>query len=77
MQKKRDEFSDFSIQQARKLAQSGAGQELLALLQNTQGEQLRQAMEQAAAGDYAKVKESFEAMMSSPEARELLEKLRG
>ena len=77
MQKKKDEFSDFSIQQARKLAQSGAGQELLALLQNTQGEQFRQAMEQAAAGDYAKVKESLEAMMSSPEARELLEKLRG
>ena len=77
MQKKRDEFSDFSIQQAMKLAQSDTGQELLALLRNTQGEKLQQAMDQAAAGDYAKVKESLQALMSSPEARELLEKLRG
>lgn len=77
MQKKRDDFSDLSIQQAMKLAQSDTGQELLALLRDTHGEKLQQAMDQAAAGDYSKVKESLQALMSSPEARELLDKLRG
>lgn len=67
---------DASIQEAMKLAQSDAGQQLLKLLQQSQGEQLQKAMDQAAAGDYSQVKETMQALLSSPEAKALLEKLR-
>ena len=42
---------NFSMQEALRLAKSDAGQQLLAHLQRADGEHLKQAMEQAAAGN--------------------------
>ena len=77
MQKKSDGFNDFSMQEAMRLAQSDAGQQLFALLQATQGEQLQTAMDQAAAGDYSNVKKTLQALLADRQAQELLKQLRG
>ena len=44
-----DEKTNYSVEQAKKLANSDAGKKLFALLQQTQGDQLKTAMEDAAA----------------------------
>lgn len=72
MQKKSD---DFSIQEAMRLARSDTGQQLLTLLQTQNGDSLRRAMDQAAAGDYEQVKQTMSTLLASPEARALLEQL--
>lgn len=77
MQKKTDGSEDFSLQQAIKLAQSDAGQQLFALLQSTQPAALQQAMDSAAAGDTRQAMQAVQALMASREARTLLEKMRG
>ena len=77
MQKKTDGFSDFSIQDAAKIAQSDAGQQLLSLLQSTQGSTLQSAMDQAAAGNYDQLRKTVQEMMRSKQAQDLLSKMRG
>ena len=47
MQKNSEGFHDFSMADAMRLAQSDAGQQLFALLQSTNGQQLQAAMAQA------------------------------
>ena len=67
---------NFSAEDVKKIAQSKAGQDLYALLQQTQSQQLKDAMAQAAAGDLEQVKKTVSAMMASPEAKALLDQLR-
>lgn len=67
---------NFSAEDVKKIAESKAGQQLYQLLQQTQSQQLKDAMAQAAAGDMEQVKKTVSAMMQSPEARALLEQLR-
>jgi ubiquinone biosynthesis protein Coq4 len=64
------------VQEAMKLAQSDAGRQLYALLQRTQGQQFQAAMEQASSGNYDAVKKALDSMLSDPQARELLKKMR-
>ena len=66
-----------SMQDAMKLANSQAGQQLLALLRNTHSDKIDQAMSQASAGDYAQLSKTMEELMDSPQAKMLLEQLRG
>ena len=75
MRKKTDGFQEFSMEQAAALSKSAAAKELYALLQRTNGEQLRTAMEQASSGNYAGVKETMQQLMNSPQAQQLLKKL--
>jgi hypothetical protein len=77
MQKKSDGNSDFSMEQAMKMAQSDAGKELFALLKSTQGDRLRTAMDQAASGDMEQVKKTMEEIMASRQAQELFARMRG
>lgn len=60
-----------------RLAQTPAGQQLIALLQKQGGSQLHQAITSAAAGDYCKVKTVLSELLSTPEAQALLRKLEG
>ena len=46
----------FSMDDARRLAQTDAGKKLLALLQSQNSPQLQMAMEQASAGNYTQLK---------------------
>lgn len=68
-------FNNFSVQEAMKLANSEAGQQLLALLRQKNSQELEQAMANAAAGDYSQAKKSINQMLSNPQARALLEQL--
>ena len=66
---------DFSMQEALRLAKSPAGQQLLAMLQQADAGKIQQVMDQAAAGDYNQAKDTISALLSSPEAKALLEQL--
>lgn len=67
---------NFSMQEALRLAQSDTGQQLLSLLKARDGNALKQAMEQAAAGDYRNMLQTMSALLADPNARQLLEQLR-
>ena len=66
---------NFSMQEALRLANSDAGQRLLALLKENDDPQLRKAMAQAAAGDYTAVQDSLSRLTRSPQVRQLLKEL--
>lgn len=68
---------DFSMDEAMRLAKSPAGQQLYTMLQRQHGQQLNEAMSQAAAGDYSSVQKTLSALLSDPEAKAMLQKLKG
>ena len=65
------------MEQARKLAQNPAAQQLIKLLQANGGQELRAALEQAAAGDYTNAQMAISSLMQDPQAQRLFEKLGG
>ena len=74
MERKSEEIS---MQEAMRLAKSDAGQQLFQLLKAQNSDTLNRAMSDAAAGDYAKVKESLMSMLGSPEVKKLMAQLKG
>lgn len=66
---------NFSIQEAMRLAQSEAGQQLFAKLREQNSSVIDQAMTMAAAGDYTQVKQTLSALLSSPQVRAMLEQM--
>ena len=60
-----------------RLAQSPAGKQLMALLQQKNPDDLQKAMRKASSGDYAGAQSQLAGLMDSPEARELLKQLGG
>lgn len=68
---------NFSLEEAMRLANSPAGKQLMALLQQQPKEALNAAAGQAAAGDLDAAKASLEALFSSKEAQALMQQLRG
>lgn len=73
MQNKPD--SSLDMAQAMRMAQSPAGRELIGKLQQKGGDQLRQAMEKAAAGDYTQARQTISALLDSPDMQKLLQQL--
>lgn len=72
MQKNSDQFS---MQEAMRLAQSEAGQQLFALLRAQNGSAIDQAMTQAAAGDYTQAKQTLASLLASPQVKAMLEQM--
>ena len=70
-------YQDFSIRQAQKLAKTPEGQKLMELVQKEDSGQLQKAMDYAAGGDYKAAGELLQSLLSSPEAKKLLEQLGG
>ena len=66
---------DFS--ELMKIANSPAGQELISLVQKNRDEHFDRAMQQAQDGDYSQVQAMLSQILSTPEARDLIKKLRG
>ncbi|MEE0109299.1 MAG: hypothetical protein UEP57_00190 [Oscillospiraceae bacterium] len=60
-----------------RLAQSPAGQQLMALLQQSGGRELESAVAKASAGDYTQAKQALSSLLSTPEAQALLKQLEG
>ncbi len=67
----------FSLEQARKVAQSESGKQLFSALQQSHSEQIRNAMEQASAGDYDSVRKTLAEMLNDPKVKELMQKMGG
>lgn len=63
------------IAQAKMLAGTPAGQELIRLLQQSGGTDLKKAMEQAAAGDFTRAKDTLSTLLDTPEAKKLMQQL--
>ena len=68
---------NFSMQEAMRLAKSDAGQKLLALLQQTDSNTLKQAADQAASGDYNHARQTLSSLLGSEEIQKLLKQLEG
>lgn len=67
---------NFSMDEAMQLANSPAGQQLIALLQKTNGAQLQKAMDLASAGDMKNAGQIINAILSSnDQAQGLVDKL--
>lgn len=64
------------IARATKLANSEAGQALLANLQAKHGDTLEAAIAQAQAGNYAQVQKTISALLDTPQGKALLQQLR-
>ncbi len=75
MQKKSDDFSEISLQKAMAIAKSDSGQQLLQLLQSQNGDALQAAMDQAAAGNYAGVKNTLNQLLASEDAQALIKRM--
>lgn len=68
---------NFSMEELMKLANSPAGQQLIAMLKSQDSSKLEQAAAQAKSGDYAQAGQTLSSMLSSPEARKLIKELGG
>lgn len=68
---------DFSIEEAMRIANSPAGQQLFALLKRTDTAAINKAMDQAAAGNYSQVQDTISSLMANEEVKALLTQLGG
>jgi hypothetical protein len=68
---------NFSIQEAMRLAKSPAGQQLLNLLQQSDPDALKKAMQQASAGDYSQIQQTLAPFMASEDVQKLLRQMGG
>ena len=68
---------DFSMQEAMRLANTPAGKQLLALLQQSSDPALQDAIRQMAAGNYDQAKNMLAPLLASPEIGALLQQLGG
>ena len=66
---------EFSMEEAARLAQTPAGQRLLAILRGADPDHLQQIADKASAGDYEQANEMLRSVLSSPEARKILNNL--
>ena len=69
--------SNFSMQDALRMVNSPAGQQLLSLLRQTDNSAVQQAIEQASNGDYTHARESLAPLLASDEVKKLLQQLGG
>lgn len=72
MQKKSD---DFSMQEAMRLANTPAMQQLLALLRQENGDKLQSIMQMAQSGDLKSAGNALQNMLSSQNAQTLLKEM--
>lgn len=69
-------YEDFSIQEAMRLAQSDAGQQLLQMLRSQHSDAACTALERAKDGDIQQAKQALQAFLSDPKAQALLQQLK-
>ncbi len=68
---------NFSMQDALRLAKSDAGQQLLALLQQSDPSMLQSAADQAAAGNMDAVRQMLAPLLASDEVKQLMKQMEG
>ena len=72
-----EKFDQFSMQDLTALAGSPPGRRLLALLRQSDGADVRQAMEKAAAGDLEGARALLAPMLADPRVQALVRQLGG
>lgn len=65
------------MEEALRMAKSPAGQQLLTMLQQSESGKLQQAIDHASAGNYSQANNILQALLSSPDAKKLLQQLEG
>ena len=73
MQNKSDQPMDLS--QILRMAQSPAGQQLIRMLQQQDGDRLRTAKQQASQGDYTLAQKTISEFLKNPQAQKLLKQM--
>lgn len=68
---------NFSVEEAMALANSEAGQRIIALLKAQNNPNLQKAAQEAAAGNYHNAKQSLSDALTSQQIQAILEQLRG
>ena len=68
---------DQAMQEAKKLAATSQGRQLIRMLQQKDSGQLQSILDQAAAGNLDQAKSALSAMLNDPETKALLEALGG
>ena len=68
---------NFSAEEAMRLANSPAGQQLIAMLQKADTSALRDAVNQASGGNIEQAKQTLGPLLASPEIQRLLRQLGG
>lgn len=68
--------SDFSMQEALRLAKCPTGQRLLAMLQQYDPGTLEKAAAQASQGNSGAAKETLQSLLASPQVQAMLQQLR-
>lgn len=70
-------FGNISMDDALRLAQSPAGQQLLTLIGQANGQDLQEALDLASAGDLSGAQNALSSLLSSPQVQALLKQLGG
>ena len=70
-------FGNISMDDALRLAESPAGQQLLALIGQANGQDLQKALDLASAGNLRGAQNALSSLLSSPQVQELLNQLGG
>lgn len=65
-----------TLRNALHMAQTPAGQQLIQKLQQSGGDDLRNAVQKAASGDYAQAKQILTALAENPDIQQLIDQLR-
>ena len=66
---------NFSMQDALRLANSDAGQRLLAILKQSDSDRLSKAIDSAATGDYSSAMQALSVLLERDDVRRLLKQL--
>lgn len=69
--------NNFNMQDAMRFASTPEGQQLIALLKQSDNGTLQAAMEQAKKGDYSRAKEALTPLLASEEVQRLLRQMGG
>lgn len=77
MDKSAKHDGSFSMEEAKRLAQSDAGQRLYSALQQNHSQQLQDAITQANEGNYAAVRKAVSEMLNTPEVKAFLKQMGG
>lgn len=77
MDQKQSNPQNFSMEQAMKLANSPAGKQLIAMLQQRGGDDFQKAMANAASGNFEMAKDSLSSVLQDPKITALLKELGG
>lgn len=72
-----NQFDENTIEKVKQLAQSPAGQQLLALLRQSDANAIDKAVSQVSSGDFSQVAQTLSPLLESEDVKKLLKQLRG